>query len=316
MKSGCLVGIGVLFGLVGAGCGSSAAEAAERGAFELIRERQENLDRGLDETNLPDLFVGSLPDGPLIVEGTVVEVADGVGMYWTFDEEETEERHIVGFGDDDAEVNSVHLAIRVDQVISSGVDTNVVRGDRVVGGLTVNTADEAAVFRSDLEGETFVMVLQHSAVFDYEAGLYGFGLDGSLICRRGETTALVCPGVPSSVAEVIDLAGVTAEMLAAEPVESWTYQLNIDYIGDDYDTYDEAIIESTPSGFVVRWKPRCNPFDADVDISQTGTALDVQITYPEADACMSVPNESVLEVTTTQAVPIDAIAVTLIPVPG
>ncbi|MEQ8717048.1 MAG: hypothetical protein RIE08_05500 [Acidimicrobiales bacterium] len=207
----------ILIAFVAAACGSAAPTATDDTAFGLIRDRQDKLDVLDVDGTLVEILTEPQQPGRVIVEATVAEVANGVGMFWTFDDEENELRRIVAFDDEEAEVRSVHLTLRVNHVVAAAADVSVSAGDEVVAGLTVDTAAETQVFRRDLEDRSFVFFLQPSVVFDYEPDLYGIALAGSLICERGDTVELSCPGLQPDIATTMKIAEVTEAMLVAVP---------------------------------------------------------------------------------------------------
>lgn len=197
--------------LCAASCGGTDA------AFGAIRDRQSTADRILGDETIAELLGGSLADQSVVVEGTVVDAADGVGMTWTFAEDGAERRHILDFDDDEAWVRTVHLTLAIDQVIATGLRADVAEGDELRFGLVAGTEDEAAAIREGFDGESFVVFLDRTELWDYASGMCAVHLDGALLCRRGDSAALTCPGMPDDLAAVLKLDEVTEQMLEPQP---------------------------------------------------------------------------------------------------
>lgn len=76
------------------------------------------------------------------------------------------------------------------------------------------------------------------------------------------------------------------------------------------------VVESTESGFVVRWEPLCGwAQDVDVSIVADRSGIDVRIEYPVGGGCPAVEMQSVATFETTTAIASENIDVTLVPMP-
>lgn len=211
----------VLAGLVLAGCGADDG-------FVDIRRSQESASYDFNWT-VPELLV-SPPDGPSgppfdapVVEGRVVAVEDGAGMRWEMHEDGGDgDRILLPFGDPSADGHTVHVRFDVDAVIAGGLnqDQHPSRQqdhNRVVFGLFVADQASARRIRDSLDGKPFIVFLTDSAAFDYDTEVgYGVRVDGGLLCRRGEGSALECPGLEPGLGEFLGVDLVTADMLEPE----------------------------------------------------------------------------------------------------
>lgn len=106
---------------------------------------------------------------------------------------------------------------------------------------------------------------------------------------------------------------------APEPVlvRSWTYELQVDVVDDDalHEQPNVAVVESTETGFMVRWEPLCGwAQDIDVDIFADRGGIAVAIEYPVGGGCPAVEMQSVATFETTAAIASENIDVTLVPV--
>ncbi len=191
----------------------AACSATTDDAFDVIGERQTNADYDLGPSTIIDFLDGAGDTQPLVVEGTITRVDDGVGMTWALDERgENEQRTILSFGNDDAMVRSAHLTLDVERVIASPPQTTVADG-AVRFGLTVDDTADVDVLRDGLIDQHVVVFLRRTAVFDYEDDLYGVVVDGSLLCRRGGSQPLECPALEFGLADALKLDSVTEAML-------------------------------------------------------------------------------------------------------
>lgn len=132
-----------LIGFVLAACGG-----ASDGAFDVIRSRQDAAEYQFDFT-IADLLNGIDDGDPVVVEGTISGVDEGVGMTWTFENENEsgpETQVILPFGDDGAIVNSAHVTLEVEQVIIGGADETH-DGDEVRFGIAVDDAGDVTALR-------------------------------------------------------------------------------------------------------------------------------------------------------------------------
>lgn len=190
----------------------SACGGASDGAFDVIRSRQDAANYEFDFT-IPDLLDGTDDGDPMVLEGTISAVDEGVGMTWTFENESGPETQVIlPFGNDDAMVNSAHVTLEVEHVIIGGTDeTNV--GGHVRFGLAVDDEGDVKALGEGLPGQNVIVFLRRSPVFDYDEALYGVVVDGGLLCRRGESHPMECPGLQSGLAERLDVEAVTDQML-------------------------------------------------------------------------------------------------------
>lgn len=184
-------------------------------AFDVIGQRQSNGSYELGPSTFVDYLDGSGEGQPLVVEGTITSVEDGVGMMWTLDDQgENEQRTILPFGDNSSMVESAHLVVDIDSVLAAPED-NAITDGQVRFGITVDDAGDVAALRSGLVDQSVVLFLRRNAVFDYEEDLFGVVLDGAMLCRRDESQPLECPALESGLASALELESVTDEMLTA-----------------------------------------------------------------------------------------------------
>lgn len=177
--------------------------------FDVIRSRQANASSLVGQT-LPEMLQDPSPDGLTVVEGTIVEVANGVGMTWTFDDDGEERRQLLAFDDDSAMTRSVHVTMTVDRVLAGHLPPGDARF-----GLVISDEGQAAALRGGLVGNQYVAVLTRSPVFDYEPALYGVLVDGGLLCRWNEDRTLDCPALDDSLKSALDIAAVSDSALTA-----------------------------------------------------------------------------------------------------
>lgn len=106
---------------------------------------------------------------------------------------------------------------------------------------------------------------------------------------------------------------------APEPVlvRSWTYEWQVDVVDEEavHEQPNVPVVESTETGFVVRWEPLCGwAQEVGVKVVAHSSGLDVRIEYPVGGGCPSVPMQSVATFETTDAVFPEGVDVTLVPV--
>ena len=178
--------------LVASSC--SAAEGGddiELSVWELIRDSNEGFDRAepiyqtVAEAMPNRLFSidGAEPHAvaDLFVAGPVVRVEEGVGLNWTVDEEtNTEYRHVLPFNDPSATVNTVHVTVKADRVITDGLVP--APHEEVTFGLSFPGRFKLESLREELLAEPALAVLLYEpSPFDYEPGLWGVLEDGGLV---------------------------------------------------------------------------------------------------------------------------------------
>lgn len=193
-----------LGGLLFAACGSGTGDG-----FAVITDRQATASYAITAT-VPEMLAKPSSYDLTIVEGSITRVDDGAGMTWTFDENgENEQREILSFKDEAAMARSVHVTMTVDSFIAGAPPEE----PDVRFGLVIYRVGDAEVLRDGLVGETFIAFLTNTAVFDYEANLYGVLFDGGLLCRRGDDQPLECPALEDGLAERLDISSVSVEKL-------------------------------------------------------------------------------------------------------
>lgn len=188
-----VISTGLLVAL--AGCSDSGE------LFESLADRGE----GTSRTRLYDSWQTLLTtascgdvgeDGiDLAVEAKVLDINEGVGLRWTFDENgENSRKTLTAFDDASAEVRTVHFSLFVDRFI--GGNEKVSPGDELQIGLAVSpnvSIDEA---RRGLENASpAIFFLETSPVFDYEPGLFSISEDGLLVAVPDDDGQLTFPSL-------------------------------------------------------------------------------------------------------------------------
>lgn len=182
-------------------CGSDSDSA-----FDVLGARLGTADYEIGQT-LPQLLGD--PDSQMtVIQGTVTAVNPGIGMSWTFDDD-TEQRHLTIFGEQQAMVHTVHVTITIDRSLT-GMSNNPAE---VRFGLVIDEPEQFDKLQEGLTGEQFVAFLAKSELWDYEADLYGVMFDGALLCRTdGED--LDCPALEEGLASALELSAASSTLLS------------------------------------------------------------------------------------------------------
>ncbi|MEQ8719295.1 MAG: hypothetical protein RIE08_16920 [Acidimicrobiales bacterium] len=166
---------------------------------------------------------------------------------------------------------------------------------------------------SDIEVE---LVENETAVNVVVSAVGGTGGDD---CMDRTAVELLMPlGERVLVDDVTGMEVTVFDPAAPDPVlvSSWTYELQVDVVDEEavHEQPNVPVVESTESGFVVRWEPLCGwAQDVDVSIVADRSGIDVRIEYPVGGDCPAVPMQSVVTFETTDPIASERVDVTLVP---
>ena len=173
---------------------SATATAVERPdrthVADLVRSLNMGAYRNNDITHFEE--VTRAPSDPSravsIVLGTVVDVEKGTAQGPAQDEDNPEAGGPLPFDTPDASSKSVHITVKVTEVLVGETAETI----RV--GLALPGSAELEQVKADLLAlGTVVLPIYRSPVFDHDDGLYGIKRDGSLLLVIGEAGALSAP---------------------------------------------------------------------------------------------------------------------------
>jgi hypothetical protein len=224
MRLGLLARIGAVAvsgALLIGGCGStdrglgmgrpSTADQAEMTAHLVDRAgaaRRLQLYRTFDEI-LPQVSYQIDDQAPvrltdLVVVGSVRSATEGRGWRPAKDEARSPDGEVVGFEDPTAWSRTVHLQVRVDEVLSS---TKPAPREVEVGLAIGGSVDPDVVVRGLREmGQIVLPLTKSSPVFAYDPDLYGIAEDGALLVRVLDSGRLELPFEPDSSADLLRTA--------------------------------------------------------------------------------------------------------------
>lgn len=124
----------------------------------------------------------SVTASDVVVVGTFEEVNEGRGFSWDIDDLGEEIRLEHPYGDEQAWINTIHVTLRVEEVIDAAADQQVRPGELLTIGIALDHPVSLSAATNEMKGLGKVVVyLVRSAVYDYDPTVWAILEDGGFI---------------------------------------------------------------------------------------------------------------------------------------
>ncbi len=171
------------------------------------------------------------PVTDLVVVGEVTSVDEGAGfrpVSESVEQREDGDGIETDFDDPEALWKTVEFTVKVSDVLGPGPNGTDTELSEVRVGLAIDGADDFELISTGLRalGPSAFFLMEDSAVFAYDPGLFSVVLNGSMVATIGDDGALSLPFKdPEEAAALLETVGTLSELEAAAEMEPKVIQL-------------------------------------------------------------------------------------------